>query len=648
MRRVPVLLFLSLFTFTASAPAGDPAGAGPASASAASFDEVVVTATRIPTAAREVAGSVTVITRRDIESRGAPMVADLLSSVPGVEVVRNGGPGIASVFLRGSKSEATLVLIDGVEANDPGNPSRSFDFSTLTSDDIERIEVLRGPQGVLYGSNAVGGVVNIVTRRGEGPTSLRLTGEGGSFGSRRESVRVARGGDTSFSLGLSRLDSGGISAASGWRGNPERDGTHETVFSGRLGVKPSPRLDLDLSVRGEDARLDLDESNALTYVFADDPNSTSRGRKGFLKGQARWQAADGWKQTFGLSLAGDRRENRNLPDPVNPADFTADYRGSRRALEWQNEVTLAPGHRLLAGVQAAEERASSKTAYSDPFWSASEEMGGKEARDTGWYAQEQWSLDCGFSGAAGVRLDRHSRFGDQVTWKVAPVQNLSAAGLRLKGTYGTGFSAPTLYQLYSPQYGNPGLGPETSRGWDLGVEKEMAGGAASAGLTWFFSSTTDLIDFFPTSPVTSEYRNIKKAEAKGVEAILSAALGRGFSLKGGYTATRARDLVTGSDLLRRARDRTSADLSWRGGSGSSALLSLVRVGKRPDRDFSTWPAADVTLPPYTLVGFSGALPLNPTFTATLRIENLLDERYEEVLGYGSPGRAGYLGLKAEF
>jgi vitamin B12 transporter len=225
-----------------------------------SLEPVVVTATKLETPVSEIASSVTVITAEEIENRQPTSALDVLRTVPGLDVVRQGGLGQqTSVFLRGGNSTHTLVLVDGIEMNDPANPGRSFDFATLGTDNIERIEIVRGPGSTLYGSDAIGGVINIITRKGSGKPTITLSAEGGSFETHQEKLSLSGGNDLwNYSLAASFIESNGISAADERYGNSERDGYDRTSVSSRIGITPTTNFDLDFFLRYFDSEADLE------------------------------------------------------------------------------------------------------------------------------------------------------------------------------------------------------------------------------------------------------------------------------------------------------------------------------------------------------------------------------------------------------
>lgn len=269
--------------------------------------EVTVTATRIEAPVNEVSSSVTIITANDIEKKQQYSVAEVLRGLPSIDVVNSGGPGrTTSVFIRGAKSEHTLVLIDGIEAGDAMSTGRSFDFSTLQADNIERIEIIRGPQGTLYGSDAIGGVINIITKKGKGSPGGFVSAEAGSFNTFEARAGLSGGTPAfNYSLGISRLDTDGFSVANEKDGNTEDDGYANTTLSARLGGRPVEDLDIDLTLRYIDADTDLD---ACGGAGCDDLDYTSNSKQ-FLGGvHARLSLLDdAWVQRLGLALTDQER-----------------------------------------------------------------------------------------------------------------------------------------------------------------------------------------------------------------------------------------------------------------------------------------------------------------------------------------------------
>ncbi|MBI4641541.1 MAG: TonB-dependent receptor [Candidatus Tectomicrobia bacterium] len=642
---VTILLLIML----SAIPVLSPAQEKEKKAKDGNVEEVVITATRIETPSREVASSITVITEREIENKQKTTVLELLRSIPGLDVVQQGGPGrVASIFIRGAKVEHTLVLIDGVEVNDPISPGRAYDFANLTTDNIERIEILRGPQSTLYGSDAIGGVINIITKKGEGKPGFFISTQGGSFTTFRENAGVSGGNKrVNYSLGISRFDTNGISAASEKDGNREKDDYKNTSLSGRLGLTPTEIFGIDVFLRYIDSRFDIDNFGG---VGGDDPNRRSDSRQLFFRTEARLSLFDDlWDQKLGFSLTDHDRNDNDDPDADHPLDFLrSSFSGQLLKFDWQHNFVLHETNTLTLGLETEEEKGESdfrsESAFG-PFTSRFEE---KTARTTGFYLQDQIKLLSSFFTTLGVRLDDHSRFGSEVTYRIAPAYLFKETGTKIKATYGTGFKAPTLFQLFS-SFGNENLNPEKSRGWDIGIEQDLWEKRLTLGVTYFRNDFDNLIDFvFDPSTFESGFENVAEAESKGIELFASIRPIDDLSIRASYTYTDTEDKSTGEELLRRPKNKFGLDLDYRFLEMGNVNLTLVYVGKRDDLDFSTFPAARVALGSYTLVNLAASYAITKNFQLFGRVENLLDDQYEEVKGFGTPGISAFAGAKVSF
>ncbi len=598
------------------------------------IEEVVVTATRIRTAITETAVSITVITSEEIRKKNVSTVYELLKTVPGLSVVQSGGAGQpSSVFIRGSKSEDALVLIDGIEVNDPITPGRSFNFAHLSVDNIERIEILRGPQGTLYGSDAMAGVIKIVTRRGEGKPRASISVETGSFGSSRTRFGVIGGGENGhYSLAVSRFDSDGISAASEKRGNSEEDAYTNTSLSARAGLSLSEGLEVDLVLRLQDARIEQDDFDFATGLPSDDLDYFSISEQVFMRAEGRSISGGGsWEQALGFSVARHDRLDRNDPDDAFDFNVWNDtFEGDLLKVDWVNTFYLSTKNTFMFGLEAEEENGRTST------------LNEKTAETRAVFILDQMDFSEHLHVSLGLRTDDHSSFGAETTYNLAPVYTLAGSGTKLRAAYGTGFKAPTLFQLFS-SYGDPTLDPERSRGWEAGFDQKIAEGTADLGVTYFVNEFDNLIDF---DSATSTYKNLGAVRTKGVELMTSYRPTDSLKLAFNYTFIDSED-DAGQPLVRRPDNKAAFDLNRDFGSSGSVDLEVVYVGKRDDYDFSTFPTTRVELAAYTLVNASATVELGEKITLTGRIENLFDEDYEEVLGYGTFGVSAYMGVKAE-
>ncbi len=604
------------------------------------LDELVVTATKVETPTKEVGSSITVVTSKQIEEQQKSTVLEVLRSVPSLDVVQNGGMGrMASIFIRGAKSEHTLVLLDGVEMNDPMSAGRSVNFADLTVDNIERIEVLRGPQSTLYGSDAIGGVINIITKTGKGKPSGSFSLEGGSLNSTRERGRFSGGTALiNYSVGFSRQDTDGISAVQG--SNHEKDGYGNTSVSGKLGVTPAHNFAIEAIYRRTQAKSDLDNTGD------DDPNYITTDTSNFLRTQMQLSLfSDKWNQRIGFSLTNIERGDRNDIDTAHPKSSSlSSFSGRMYKFDWQNNFNIHRTSALTLGLETEEENGksdySSQSAYG-PYTSTFIE---KSARTTGFYALDQIKLWGAWFTTVGVRVDDHTKFGTQSTYHLASAYVFERAGTKIKGSYGTGFKAPSLYQLYS-SYGDQNLKPEESTGWDIGIEQSFIGEKLKGDFAYFNNDFENMVDY---NAATYRYSNVAKAKSHGVELSASLRATELLTFRGSYTYTKTEDKATGLELLRRAKNKFGFDANHRFGENGNINLNLIYVGKRADMNYATRPTTRLTMPGYMVTNLAASYGLTKNFQIIGRIDNLFNRDYQEVVGYGTPGICAFGGIEASF
>lgn len=646
-RSASVLLCLTaLLAATASMPRAA------AQQRAAQLPEVVITATRVPTPLEQVASSVTVISADDIERKQRRTIAEALRALPSLSVIRSGGPGkTTTVFSRGTNGNHTLVLIDGIEINDPSNPDGRTDFSSLLSGDVERIEVLYGSQGTLYGSDAIGAVVNVITKRGEGKPTVTAQAEGGSFTTLNQSANLSGGTDLyDYSLNVLHLFNDGLSATADRLAPPgasnDEDEYENITLSGKFGLNPSENLSFSSAIRYVEAETELDLN---VFPVHSDNDSRSESEQIFLRGDIKLTLLDGFTEhRLGAAYSRHDRLDRDDPDPINPLDFLRDANiGARLKFDLQNDLYVLDHHVVTIGLETEEESIDSSldsTSAFGPFTSKTE----ADVRNNAIYLQDQLNYFDRLFGTLGLRVDDHESFGTELTYRVAAAYLHRQTGTKIKGSYGTGFKAPSLFQLFGRSIsgfgvflGNPDLEPEESESWELGFEQSFLNGRLGFGATYYDSDVTNLI----VGGVTTN-ENIGEASLSGVEAFVTAVPTDKLTIEARYAYTRAKNDANDRDLLRRPRHKASFDIAYRPWEGLTLSAEGIYVGKRVDGDAITF--ARIESPSYFVLDLFAAYDIGENFQLFGRIENALDRDFEEPDGFAQPGIGGFIGLRGRF
>lgn len=617
-------------------------------------DPIVVTATRIATPESHIGSSVSVITAEDIARKQYRTVAAALRSVPGVDVVQSGGPGQqTSVFMRGASSSHTLVLVDGVAITDPSNPTGAVDFSGLLLDNVDRIEVVRGPQSTLYGANAIGGVVNIITRKGRGRPGATVTLQAGNHATNFQQLGLqgaAQGFDYSLSGTHLKTHASSVTPEDLRNGLPaEADHHRNTTLSARVGLQATETLDFSFSGRYIDDRTGLDPE--VGFGTIEDPDAELRNREYFARGAGHAMLLDGlWDATLAVSYVDYNRRNDNpRTDPFETLQQTR-FQGNTLEYSLNNDVYLSEAHTLTLGGGSKRERMDND-GFSDFGGFIVSELSSASARTNYAYLQDQFSAGERISGTAGVRLDDRDDFGSEPTWRLTGVYRHTPTGTRFNVSAGTGFRAPSLFELYgytpnnfgSEYRGNPDLEPEKSLGWEVGVEQSLWSERLQAGATWFRNDIENLIETVTDASFNSTSESINKVHLRGVEAYLSAQPLSRLSARIDYTFTDA-NVSDNSDrpLLRRPRHKASADIVYTPTAAFSIDLGADYVGKRKDIDRVT--AAVINAQDYTVFNAAVTYTLSPAFRIEARIDNLLDKRYEPADGFEALGRHFLVGF----
>lgn len=615
------------------------------------LEEVVVVATRTPQPLDRIGNSVTVLDAKTIQSSQVANVADLLAKTPGITLYSNGGAGEPTfVSIRGADTDQTLVLIDGVKLNDSSQPAGAFDFGHLLIGDIDRIEVVRGSQSTLWGSDAMGGVVNVITAGPTGPFSADSQIEGGS----RDTVYTRAGVGGKSELVDWRLAGGyystsGISAFDKKFGGHELDAYHNGGGSGRVLVKLLDNLSLDLRGYYIHARSDFDGFPPPLFQLADTPEYNVIDEYVDYTG-INLDLFDGQlKNRLAFQYTETDRDNFN---PILAVKTTFTGIGRNIRFEYQGTVDIAEGYQAVFGAQS--ERSTIRVASPSDFDPNPVPTTGHTNIDSAYGQLQATPLD-GLTLTGGIREDHHRTFGNHTSGQVAAAWSLNDGATILRASFGQGFKAPSLYQLYS-EFGNTALRPEKDDGWDAGVEQHVLDGAATLQATYFSRTTNDIINFMScfgssdprcrTNTSGGFYDNIARAEAQGAELQATINPISDLSLTANYTYTESEDRSPGSatfgkDLPRRPRTAVNASATYLWPIGLSTTIAVRYSGHSFDNTSNK-----TRLDPYTLVDLRASYPLNDIFEVYGRIENLFNTHYETAFKYGQPGRGAFIGLRA--
>ena len=615
----------------------------------ANLDTVVVTATRTDQPRALTGESMSVITAADLRASQIVLVTDALAQTPGLTIVRNGGVGqTTSIGMRGALTGQTLMLIDGVRINDPSAPDGSAILADLLVNNVERIEVLRGPQSTLYGSDAIGGVVNILSQRGgAGAGQLGASAEAGSLASYRGNI-TAHGTDGAVEYGaaVNYYRTAGISAADARDGNTEADSYRNVGATGNIRWQLGEGLSLDVRGYYAKARSAFDGYPPPDYSFQDTLEyGDDRLLAGYLGLNVRSFAG---RLQNRIAVTGTSSERKNFdPTLALAEEFFAT--GEAQRFEYQGIVDARNSDQLSFG---AETQHTKLTTGAPSSFDPNPLPTRGDTRVNGYYLQYQTTIVPQLTLTGGLRRDTDSDFGAHNSLKFAAAWKLRDGATLLRANYGDGFKAPSLYQLFS-EYSNPvaRLAPESARGWEAGLDQRFHDDRASASLTLFERRTNDQIDFYSCYGVDSPacavrpygyYDNINRSRARGVELEVTAQLSTTVMLAGNITYLEAIDLTTQNDLARRPREMANLRINWQASSKCSLGADLGYSGARFDDSFES-----SSLPGYVLVNGHAAFAVNRQLQFYARVENVLDRRYQPVAGYGALPRTFAAGLRAE-
>jgi len=610
----------------------------------------VVTASRVPVPSAQVGTAVTVITAEDIAKRQARLVSDVLRDVPGVAVNRGGPLGnVTQVRIRGAEGNHTLVTIDGVQVNDPTNNSE-FDFANLLAEDVERIEVLRGPQSALWGSDALGGVINIITKRGR--EGLRADGflEAGSFETAAGSVSASGGGKGyRFAATASFIDTEGVNMS---RFGTEEDGYENGTLNATGSLQPADGLELSANGRLTASEVETDPQDftfgSPTQGLVIDGDERRESRQFYGRVQGKLLAAGGaWEHVLGANYLDT--DNKNLVDGA----FNSASEGGRTRLDYETTLRFETPefadaeHTTTLYLEHVEE--SFRNRIADPTSSANQERRSRSDSIAGEY---RLGLLRRVYLSGSARHDDNDLFESATTWRITGAFLFPEAGTRVHGSIGTGVKNPGFFELFGflPDnfVGNPDLKPEESEGWDIGVEQSLLDDRLLVDATYFESDLEDeiLTIFPPPTFVATAVNQAGVSRRRGVELSMRARPAERIDLVGAYTYTRADD-PDGRDEVRRPRHVASLSAGYRlAGDRGSLNLSVRYNGRMEDNEFIfATPEDRVTLDDFTLVTLAANYNVTKAVQLFGRVENLLDEDYEEVFSTRQPGVGVFAGVR---
>jgi vitamin B12 transporter len=601
-------------------------------------ESIVVSATRLATPAAQVASSVTVITAADIEARQNRSLPDALQTVPGLFVEQTGGVGgQTSIFMRGANSNQTKVLLDGIDISDPSTPNDAADIGQLLTGDVARIEVLRGPQSGLYGSDAIGGVINIITKSGQGPLKLTGEAEGGSFDTFNQRASASGSeGDFHYRVTVDHVRAGATPVTPPsllLPGEMRNDDFYDGVqASTKLGYDVTGNFDLGFvgHYGSSLGKITGDAFDPVTFLGYPSPTRTriatlqydSRATAHLVAWDSRLDQTVGFGFTDAITSAADPSIGYTLS------------KGQRTKFDYQGNVGLVQGETLVLGAETA--RDSSRPGFSFGFPSGP----ATGITTNAGYAELDSDLGNSLHDDAAIRYDDISGFGSKVTWHIAPAWAIEATGTRLKASLGTGFKAPALQELFGGFGANPLLKPETSTGYDVGFEQSLWGNV-SGGATWFHNDIRNLIVNGPAPYFT--YGNIGRARTQGVETFIAWKPLDELSLRADYTYTDATNVSTGLALARRPSNRLSLTGDWQALPDLMLDASLLVTG--PQADIGRESGLREKLGGYAVLNLAASYTLTETWSLFGRIENATDTDYQSPDGFLRPGIGAYGGIK---
>ena len=607
------------------------------------MEDILVSASLLPITSKRSANAITIIDSDQIKNRAVVSVSDLLRDVAGLAVSRSGVQGSQTqIRVRGGEANHLLVLIDGVEANNPSQ-SDEFNWGNLVTSDIERIEVIRGPQSSLLGSDAMAGVVNIITRSADQPLSTKIFSETGSFNTQNNGISIGlKDGAFDMRLGISDLQTDGDNIS---RSGSEKDGYENTNLNLKSGWRVSNQLNLTFAARQSDGINEYDADINFDSLI-DDQDGLSKFHTTTKRFKADYSSLDGhWQHQLSIARSTNKNAEFNGNIPGTATDSNKDQQRLVSSFLW-GELN----HRLSFLVEREEEKFQQLGVINDYGIFGIYDPNQKRSRDTDSIALEyRADISNKLTVAASTRHDDNSEFNAGNTLRVEAIYQMNDS-LRMRSAYGTAIKNPTFterFGFYTNFIGNPSLEPEQSSNWELGIDQEFLGGRSSVSVTLFNSELEQEIDGNFMDPVTFRYTSVNRAglsKRQGMELTTLNQLNDAVSLNFSYTYTDAVESDGNDryvDEVRRPRHTGSLNLSWQVKDTLHINTNAQYNGSQIDVVYPE----NVKLADYTLINLSANYKATQNLDIYIRFDNLFDENYEEVFSYQTLGFSANVGIR---
>ncbi|MCU0666245.1 MAG: TonB-dependent receptor [Candidatus Omnitrophica bacterium] len=612
------------------------------------LERIVVTSSRTPENIKGTTSDVTVLWKKDLDDANSADLKNMIRQVLGVDVVQTGSfGGATSFFLRGTSPGQSRIMIDNVRLYDPIAADAAYDMGHLLVGNIDRTEIVRGPQSVLYGSDAMGGVVNIITQKGEGRPRVNILLSQGTHNTQNMSLEsLGRIDKLSYSFSASRYASDGISKL---RNTSEHDPNEDLNLSLRAEYNIDAQNTFGITSRIVESKYRYDDS----FGLRDDPNLKAHQRQMIFSNFWETRPADFWKQKLQLSYFGISRRDFDDKDEQFPNDYLRDrYKGQSYQMDWQNNFTLSQFDTLVCGVDGQRESGEyhyySEYTYGGSVYSSQTDFPRVYSNTKGVYAENLLNVSDKFRFNTGIRIDDHSYAGLKTVYKT-DASYLFSCGTKIKAGWGTAYKAPTLYQLHAEAIpfmfggGNDKLQPEESQSYEFGFEQAIMKDKVYFSSVFFHTQLKNLIDakYDPVTYYTPQYSNIGQARIYGYENSLEFRPLDVFKINIGYTWQDTEDKSNGDELIRRPRNKAFLGLNYSPIPKLEINLKLLYVGRRSD-------VGNLLLKAYNKTDLNINYKINKNFETFLNVDNLTSEKYREVFNYACPGRMVNIGGKIHF